>query len=243
MDYINSDNRIIAIHQPNFLPWLGFFYKILKSDVFVFLDNVQFSKNSYTNRVKIKTPVGEQWLTVPIFQNFGQIIKEVKINNSINWREKHLKTLEMNYKKSGFFSEVISIIEKIYYSNHWVFLSELNIDLIFAICDYLGIKNNFCLASELNITGKSTELLISIVKNLRGNVYLSGSGGINYQDEMMFEKNSISLIYSDFNHPKYTQLWSAEFIKGLSIIDLLFNYGKKSINILRGYNEENHLDC
>ena len=112
-------NKIVAIHQPNFLPWLGFFYKMLKADLFVFLDNVQFSKNSYQNRVRIKTSQGQQWLTIPVFHSFGQLTNEVQINNKENWREKHLKTLEMNYKRTPYFKIIYNMLESIYFKKEW----------------------------------------------------------------------------------------------------------------------------
>jgi hypothetical protein len=220
--------RIIAIHQPNFLPWLGYFYKIYKSDIFVFLDNVQFTKNSYQNRVKIKSPQGAIWLTEPVLHNFGQLTNEVKLNNKERWIDKHLKTLEMNYKRAKYFKEIYNLLAEIYLSKEWEYMSELNITFIKSISNYLGIKRKFLLASNLNVSGNSTDLLIGIIKKVDGNIYLSGKGGVKYQDEEKFSQNNIKLVYSDFKHPVYPQLWG-EFIEGLSIIDLLFNCGKDSI--------------
>ncbi len=120
---------IVAIHQPNFWPWIAYFYKILRCDTFVFLDNVQYTKNSFINRNKIKTSQGYIWLTVPVSFNFGQKILEVKINNNTDWRKKHLKTLELNYKKAIFFEEIYEIIKEVYYKEEWLYLIDLNIDL------------------------------------------------------------------------------------------------------------------
>lgn len=223
---------IVAIHQPNFLPWMGYFYKIYKSDIFVFLDNVQFTKNGYQNRVKIKTSQGELWLTVPVRHKFGQLTSEVKFNTLENWREKHLKTLEMSYKRTPFFSILFDLLQKIYFKKDWINLSELNIALIEEVCLYLGITTRFVLASSLNVSGSSTNLLIDIVRNVGGNIYLSGRGGLKYQDEEKFSEHQIELVYTDFRHPVYPQLWG-DFIEGLSIIDLIFNCGKDSLNYLR----------
>jgi len=222
------NHKIVAIHQPNFLPWLGFFYKMLKSDIFVFLDNVQYSKNSYQNRVKIKTPQGAIWLTVPVSHKFGQLTSEVEINNEEPWRKKHLKTLELNYKKTSFFKEVFELLQEIYLKKEWELLVDFNIELIFGISKFLGIKTETIRASSLNVSGKSTDLLISIAKELNASTYLSGKGGAIYQDEEKFKAKGINLVYSDFRHPVYTQAWG-EFIEGLSIIDLLFNCGNDSI--------------
>ncbi len=224
---------IVAIHQPNFLPWIGYFYKILKCDTFVFLDNVQYTKNSFINRNKIKTSQGELWLTVPVTFSFGQKILEVRINNNSDWRKKHLKTFELNYKKASFFEEIYEMIKNVYYEDDWLYLADLNIALILTISDYLGIKRKFIKASELEAEGKSTELLISIVKKLNGDVYLSGFGGAKYQEETAFEESGIKLLYYDFQHPIYKQLWG-DFIPNLSVIDLLFNCGKDSVNMVRG---------
>jgi len=226
------NHKIIAIHQPNFLPWIGFFYKILKSDVFVFLDNVQFSKNSYQNRVKIKSSQGAIWLTVPVLHKFGQLTKEVKINNREQWREKHLKTLELNYKKASFFKPVFELLQEIYFKEEWELLVNFNIESIFSISKFLGIETEMIRASSLNVSGKSTDLLINIAEELNASIYLSGKGGANYQDEEKFRANGIELKYSDFTHPVYPQLWG-EFIEGLSIIDLLFNCGEKSLEYIR----------
>jgi len=226
------NHKVIAIHQPNFLPWIGFFYKMLKSDVFVFLDNVQFSKNSYQNRVKIKSSQGAIWLTVPVLHKFGQLTKEVKINNREQWREKHLKTLELNYKKASFFKPVFELLQEIYFKEEWELLVDFNIELIFSISKFLEIETEMIRASSLNVSGKSTDLLINIAKELNASIYLSGKGGANYQDEEKFRANGIELKYSDFTHPVYPQLWG-EFIEGLSIIDLLFNCGEKSLGYIR----------
>jgi hypothetical protein len=226
------NHKIIAIHQPNFLPWIGFFYKMLKSDVFVFLDNVQFSKNSYQNRVKIKSSQGAMWLTVPVLHKFGQLTKEVKINNREQWREKHLKTLELNYKKASFFKPVFELLREIYFKEEWELLVDFNIELIFSISKFLEIETEMIRATSLNVSGKSTDLLINIAKELNASIYLSGKGGANYQDEKKFRANGIELKYSDFTHPVYPQLWG-EFIEGLSIIDLLFNCGEKSLEYIR----------
>jgi len=226
------NHKIIAIHQPNFLPWLGFFYKMVKSDVFVFLDNVQFSKNSYQNRVKIKTPHGAVWLTVPVLHKFGQLTLEVKINNTEKWREKHLRTFEMNYKKAPFFKPIFDLLQEIYFKKEWELLVDFNTELILCISKYLGIKTEIMRASLLNAGGKSTELLVNILKELNASTYLSGKGGAKYQNEDVFKTIGIKLIYSNFEHPNYPQLWEG-FLEGLSIVDLLFNCGEKSYQYIR----------
>ncbi len=226
------EHKMVAIHQPNFLPWIGYFYKIAKSDIFVFLDNVQYVKNSFVNRNKVKTPQDAIWLTVPVSFKFGELINEVKINNQIRWREKHLKTFEMNYKRVDFFEDVFEIIKGIYCSRDWQNLSDLNISLAEAIACYLGLNTSFVKSSTLGVEAKSTELLMQIVKKVGGDIYLSGFGGVKYQEETEFAKAGIKLMYSDFNHPVYKQLWG-DFIPNLSVMDLLFNMGNESTQIIK----------
>jgi hypothetical protein len=223
---------IVAIHQPNFLPWLGYFYKVAKCDVFVFLDDAQYSKNSFINRNKVKTSQDAIWLTVPVSFKFGELINEVKINNQIPWREKHLKTFEMNYKRADFFEDVFEIIKGIYCSKDWQNLSDLNISLAEAIACYLGLNTPFVKSSTLSVEAKSTELLMQIVKKVGGDIYLSGFGGVKYQEETEFAKAGIKLMYSDFNHPVYKQLWG-DFIPNLSVMDLLFNAGSGALEIIK----------
>jgi len=237
-----GDKLIVGIHQPNFLPWLGYFYKLAKSDVFVLLDNVQYTKNSFVNRNKIKTSQGAIWLTVPvkIKGRFGQLIKDVEINNTVNWRKKHLRTLEANYKKAKSFERIFSGLKAAYYADDWSNLCELNIRLLESLLSILKLEKRLVRASELNVEGESTQLLISIVKEVGGNVYLSGFGGAKYQEEELFEEAGITLEYYEFEHPVYPQLWS-DFIPNLSIIDLLFNCGPKSFTAIlhnKGANDE-----
>ena len=222
---------IVAIHQPNFLPWAGYFYKILKSDIFIILDDVQFTKNSYINRNKIKTPNGNQWISVPVKSKgrFGQLINEVEINSLEKTKRKIKNSIKANYGKSKYFNEIFSMIEPMFESN---ILSEVNESLIIRICEYLNLQTGFVKSSELHTQQfDSTEKLIHLCKEVNATSYLSGFGGNNYQDSLMFNKNDIELKTSTFNHPNYPQLWGG-FIPNLSIIDLLFNCGKESIRYL-----------
>lgn len=224
---------IVGIHQPNYLPWLGYFYKVARSDIFVFLDNVQYSKNSIINRNKIKTPQGAAWLAVGVLTKgrFGQLIKEVEINNDTSWGNTHEKSISQNYSKTPYFKKYKVSLEDVYH-RRWGKLVDLNEALIKLNCDLLGIKGvRFIRASELNVSGQSTELLINICKAVSADTYLSGFGGKKYMDGKAFEQAGISLRYYGFEHPTYNQLWG-EFIPNLSIIDLLFNVGEKSLEML-----------
>lgn len=224
---------IIGIHQPNYLPWLGYFYKIARSDIFVFLDNAQYSKSSFINRNKIKTSQGAAWLTVDVLKKgrFKQLINEVEINNDTSWSSTHEKTISQNYSKARYFEKYKNFFEDVYH-RRWQQLVDLNEALTTLICDISGISGvKFIRASEINVRGQSTELLINICKAVGADTYLSGFGAKQYMDEKAFEQANISLRYYDFEHPTYHQLWG-EFIPNLSIIDLLFNEGDKSLEIL-----------
>lgn len=214
---------IISIHQPNFFPWLGYFYKIAHSDLFIILDDAQYTKNSYINRSQIKTPQGCFWLTVPLMHaSLSTKINEVKISNSM-WREKLIKTLESFYKKAPYFMDYKAKIFDLL-SQQYSSISELNIALIKYICSVFEIKIPFFMASEMPSNLKGDDRLIELIEHLKGDVYLSGSGGKKYQSEEKFKEKRINLIYSSFEHPIYHQLWG-EFQGGLSVLDFLFNYG------------------
>lgn len=221
--------RIIAIHQPNYIPWPGFFYKMIKSDVFVLLDNVQFSRRSFTHRNRIKGSDGKPiWLTVPVYKKgkFYQEINEVKINNTARWRKKHFRTLVMNYANAPFFHYYRDKLEDIY-SQKWNRLLDLNRVLLDFVMEQLDIKKKTYLSSNMKVSGEKTELLISIIKKVGGDAYLSGSGAKNYLNEKMFGKHNISLIYYRYGSFIYPQLWG-NFVPNLSVLDLLFNCGKES---------------
>ena len=139
---------IAAIHQPQFIPWLGYFDKIDQSDVFIFLDNVQYKKNEYQNRNRIKTVDGWQWLTVPVLYKFPQKINEVRINNKIDWKKKHLHALITNYSRAKYFERYIEYFKELY-SKEWEIISDINIEVTRQLAEFLGIKNKFLVASKL----------------------------------------------------------------------------------------------
>lgn len=223
----------VAIHQPNYLPWSGYFHKMYNCDDFVFLDNVAFTKNSVQNRNMIKSASGKIWLTVPVLQkgNYGQMTNDVRINNAISWRKKHWNSIYMNYHASKFFSRYAEFFENIY-SRDWEKLSAICLEIFNFLKGELEICADFHLSSELACEGSGTEHLINICKKLSASVYLSGIGGKKYLEEASFESSGIELKYQSFTHPSYSQLFG-EFIPNLSIIDLLFNEGKEAIGIIK----------
>jgi hypothetical protein len=216
---------IIAIHQPNFLPWLGFFHKMSLADVFILLDNVPFTKNSYQNRVKIKSAQGEQWLTVPVLTKgrFGQLTREVPINNTTRWQRVHLAALRTNYQRAPYYQEVLAWLEP-WYREAPAHLATFNQALIEAMLDQLELSTRLVVASSLNSEGSGPELLLNLVQAVEGNVYLSGPSGRDYLDMSIFRRAGVNVQFQQFHHPAYPQLYG-EFIAGLSIIDLLMNVG------------------
>ena len=222
----------LVIHQPNFLPYVGFFHKLSLADTFVMMDNTQYDKK-FTNRNKIKIPDGWSWLTVPINKEHKFLPnKLVEINNKENWKEMHWKKITRSYTNSKFFKKNYKSFFEEVYSKEWKFLFELNSELLRQIIDWLGLKIQIIKESELNINGNSTERLVNVCKELGAETYVSGVGGKEYMNEKLFQKNNIKIEYQKFQCPTYTQIFSGDFIPNLSIIDLLFNNGSKSLPIL-----------
>jgi len=223
--------RVVGIHQPQYLSYIGYFDKIDKSDIFVFLDDVQYKKNEWQNRNKIKIPGGWQYITVPVKYKFGQLINEVLIDNSKNWRKNHWNSIITNYNKAKYFKKYSDFFEDVY-KREWVYLVDINIFLIEGIVKFLGINTIFIKSSTLGIKGQKTDRLVNICKKLKADTYLSGTGAKQYIEEEKFEKEGIKLLFQDFKHPVYHQLYSG-FQPNMSIIDLLFNEGENGLNIMR----------
>jgi hypothetical protein len=222
----------VVILQPSYLPWLGYFDQISKADVFVYYDDVPYDKHGWRNRNKIKTAQGEAWLTVPVKTSYLKktALNKVPIVNERNWRGKHLKSLEINYAKAPYFDEYIGILRDAY-TREWLSLVELNVFLIREICKVLNIMTRFMFASELNVAGDKTQRLINICKYLGAGYYLTGDSARDYLQEELFAMNSVVLEYQNYSHPTYPQLY-AGFIPYLSVVDLLFNCGPQSLDVL-----------
>ena len=218
----------VSIHQPDFFPYPGFFNKIFLSDVFIILDRTQF-EFGITNRNKIITPEGT-WkrISIPVkndqkfFQN-----NDVKINNDMNWKEKNLDLISKSYSKSKFFDLYNTPINSIF-EEKWEYLIDLNIKILKTIFEWLDVKTKIIFESELNVKGTSSEKLLNICKQIDATKYVSGSGGKNYLDEKIFQKNHIDIEYQKYTPILYSQLNSKSFIPNLSILDLLFNMGYES---------------
>ena len=217
---------IVSIHQPQYMPWLPYFSKISRADTFIFLDNVQFQKNGLHNRNELKNSNGRFWLTVPVSAHLGDKLKEVKAVNS-GWSKKHIKSIYLNYGKSinyDFFTKHIqNILEQDFES-----LVELNIKIIETICrQYFNINTKIIRQSDLNSSGKGSNLILDICKNLDAKKYISGPGGKNYLDENQFNVNDIEINYLENLLPsQYPQMYkNSGFINDLSALDFILNVG------------------
>jgi len=222
--------KIISIHQPNFFPWLGYFDKIIKSDYFIFLDDVQFPKKggNWVNRVKLLIQGEERWITAKVDRSYHgtRDINEIKVVDNQIWQKKIIKTLSQNYSKHEFFTEIMMFIENLLVNDE-KYLSKYNSNNIISILKKLELDSSKCFfSSDINLINfKSNERLIHLVKSLKGDTYLCGGGSMNYQNDELFFENNLNIKYQKYAHPKYTQNGSGEFISGLSIIDCLMNLG------------------
>lgn len=215
------------------MPWLGYFDKMDKSDIFVFIDDVQYKRREYQNRNRIKTSQGRQWLTVPVADRYLQKINEVPINNTVDWRKKHLHALELNYKRAPYFEELMPRFRE-FYRQGWQTLSQLNIACVLLLKDMLKIRAEVRISSEMEgLSDDPNGRLIDICRKLGSVTYLAGRDGRNYMDLKMFEDAGINVLFQEFSHPVYPQLFDG-FEYFMSVIDLLFNYGNNSLEIIRG---------
>ena len=233
-------SKIVAIHQPNFLPWLGFFDKIIRSDVFVLLDNVQFPKKGgfWTNRVKILMNGQPNWMTVPVDRSFHgtKLINEMLINNKTDWRDKMIKSIRQNYIKTPYFKEIMPVVESLI-NESTENIVEYNIKAIRTLAERVSLSmDHFILASTLDTEGSSNDLLISITGKVGGDIYMCGGGAGGYQDETVFKECGVVLSHQSFSHPIYPQRGREDFVAGLSIIDAAMNLGWSGVRQLLNRN-------
>lgn len=222
--------KIVACHQPNFLPWLGYFAKLRRADVFFLLDDVQFTtgtRDNWTTRVRVLTHQAPLWLAVPVLRtgHAGQSIRDVAIDrNDSRWRRKVLATLAQSYARAPFFGRYFARLEELL-SQEWERLCPLNVELIRWLAGLLGLETEVRLSSECPVGGASNERLIALTRAVGGSVYLSGDGADDYQVAGAFAAAGLELRKVGFRHPVYAQRPGAEFVPGLSALDALFRLG------------------
>jgi hypothetical protein len=225
----------VTIHQPNYMPWIGFFNKVSMADTYIILDSVQYEKDGFTNRNKIKqpdSPAGWAWLTVPVKKgSSNRMIRDVEVDNNQKWREDSLKAINRTYKNSPYLKQYSQFLDSIY-KKDWDNLYELNVFIIKELLYILGIKPQIIKASELNISGKKSDLNLDICKKAGATEYISGISGKKYLETDRFKVEGIKVTFQDFRHPVYAQV-RGPFISNLSIIDLLLSCGPDSVNMVQ----------
>ena len=231
---------VVTIHQPEHLPWLGFFDKIRQAHVFVMLDHVQYRKNYFQNRNKVRVAGGAVWLTVPVLTKgyADQAINEVQINNqgSPRWKEKCWTCIAQSYRKAQYWSLHEGFFDRLYKTN-WTRLVEINEAIIRHMLDAFSIDVKVVKSSELNISGNRGDLLLDICRKVGASVYLSGVSGRDYLDVKTFTDAGIRVHFQEFHHPIYKQQYEP-FLPAMSAIDLLFNYGPSSLDVIKGVGVE-----
>lgn len=223
---------IVSIHQPHYLPWSGYFDKIDSADVFVLLDTVQFEKNGWQNRNRIRTAEGWMWLTVPVRHRFGATIAETEIDTRIPWERKHRAALATWYGKAPFYRKFSGRLDDIY-GRRWERLSPLAREMLDFFLAELRIQTRVVLSSDLGeLPVEPNGRLASIVKRVGGDVYLAGSGCGDYLRMEPFSAEGIRVVRQEYEPSEYRQI-HGEFISGLAAVDVLFNCGDDALDIIR----------
>jgi hypothetical protein len=223
----------VAIHQPNYAPWCGYFTKLLFSDVFILLDDTQLPLGrSYVSRVRVRGPAGPQWLSIPVERHHGQRICDVRIaSDQATWPRKHLATLASGYARAPFRDEILALLAPLY-AAPGDRLADWNTRLLLTMLGYLGIERRLVRASELGVPGSGDERLVSLVRAVGGDAYLSGPGGQNYQDPQRFAAANVKLEVRAYEPVPYPQ-GDGPFLPGLSVLDALFCCGRAARDLFR----------
>jgi hypothetical protein len=227
----------IAIIQSNYIPWKGYFDIIAAVDEFILYDDMQFTRRDWRNRNQIKTPKGQQWLTVPVKVKgkYHQTIRETEIDGA-DWAETHWKSIYQNYRRASYFNEIAELFEPIYRQRQYTHISVLNRELIEAVCVYLDITTRISNSWDYLLIDGKTERLVDLCLQAGGTEYISGPAARGYIEEHIFTERGIKLSWFDYaGYPEYPQLWG-DFIHGVTILDLLFNCGKDAPCYMRYIN-------
>jgi len=223
---------ILTAHQPVYLPWLGLFHKIALAELFVSFNQVQYQPKDWNNRNRIKTPTGPIWLSVPVRRKgyLDKTISDIEIDNTSAWGRKHLNSLRLNYAKAPHFRRYVDFFEDTY-AREWHSLVELNESMLRWFLATLGIATPMRSAAEWSFQGTKSELVLDMCRQAGATTYIFGAMGRGYADIAAFERAGVHVLFQDYRHPTYPQL-HGEFVPNLSIVDLLFNCGERSLDIL-----------
>lgn len=232
---------IVTGHQPNYLPYAGFFEKMARADLFVIVDDVQFVKRGpfgWIHRNRIRSGDGWDWLTVPVLTKgkFEQTIRDTQINARLPWARKHWRTIEWNYRKAPHFERYAEGLKGVY-DRSWTSLCELNLALIRVLMNQLGIDTPVRIASKEGIGGKSTDLVLDICRKTGADTYISGIHGKDYLSREAFEEEGVRLEFQEYDAPRYPQTGPGDFVPNLSVIDLIFNCGPDSLAVILDKND------
>jgi hypothetical protein len=235
-----TSRKIVAIHQPNFMPWLGYFDRMVEADLFVLLDHVQFERRNYQNRMMIRLEDATKWLTVPVVQlSQKELIIDKRVDNPEDmsgnrwWGPTHFATLRYAYRKAPFFDQYAPRLREIFEAR-WDKLVDLNIATLEFLREALELNTPLVRSSTMDVPGARSQLLLNICRHVGGSAFLGGMGGSReYLQQDEFRAANMGVIWQDFPHPLYPQCGSGPFIKGLTALDLLFNCGPRSAEILR----------
>ncbi len=224
--------KTVCIHQPDFIPYMGFFHRLLETDIFIVLDDAQFIRDGWHHRDQVKNAGGKTWITLPVNrEDLFKSISEVRLVQPQDWKVKHLNLLKENYRKAPFFGMYYPQIEAIYAKRH-ARLMEINMDFLEFLFGCFGLEPRPLFSSELHIQGKSTARLVEMVQQVGGNRYLTGTGSRAYLEESQFTEKGIAVAWQTFQPPDYPQLHGT-FIPHLSSIDVVFNLGPDAKEFLR----------
>lgn len=223
--------RVGAI-QSSYIPWRGYFDFISSVDLFVFHDDIQYTKGDWRNRNKVKTLRGAEWMTVPVsYKSVSQLIAETPVDPGRWWRQKHLRIWQNHYRSAPYFDAAMDVLSGFDDVRHTT-ISQLNIYLIRRICEYLDIRTPMILSSELSLQGTKTDRLVDMIKKLGATTYLSGPSADAYLDKGAFRDHGIQLEYKSYDYDPYPQLWG-DFIGGVTVLDLIANCGHQAKHLVR----------
>ena len=229
----------VAIHQPHFLPWLGYLHRMAQADLFVLLDHVQFERRNYQNRTMIRMNDEPRWLTVPVVQNSQkERIVEKQIDNRVDgakwWSPNHFTTLRHAYRDAAHFGVYAPEVKRLF-ETRWEKLVDMNQAGLDLLRDAFGIRTPLVRSSELAVDGARADLILSVCKTVGATTLIAGLGGSRgYLDVQAFAREGVNIVFHEFKHPEYAQPGKAPFLRGLSSIDMLFNCGTRSASLLLG---------